>query len=425
MPRPSILKRFVDVEEDELAVLLTAFAYHFLLFAAYYIMRPIRDQLGVEGGASKLAWLFPVTMAVMALANPAFSWLVGRFPRRTLLPWLYRFFVANVLAFYLALMGPWKPLAAKAYFVWVSVFNLFAVSVFWALMADLWSSRQAKRLFGFLGAGGTAGGMLGSSLTAVLAERVGSVNLLLVAALFLELAVRCIQRLDRISPVKDAEEAREAAHRPAGGALEGVRQVLASPYLLGICLYVFLYTFTSSFLYFARAQIVVRAIADSDARGAFFAKMDLLMNLATLGVQLALTGRLLAALGIRFGLMLTPLVTAAGFAVLGSCPVLWAYAVFMVCRQSANYAVARPSREMLYTVVSRQEKYKAKAFVDTFVYRGGDTLAAAAFGWMTGLGLGVSGMSFVAVPFGVLWALVGYLLGRRQQVLAGEAPPLA
>ena len=423
-PSRSILQRFVAVRPDELGSMLWSCGYFFCLLASYYILRPIRDEAGVAGGIRNLPWLFTGTMIAMLLVNPPFAALVARLPRARFVPIAYRFFALNLVVFfllYLLLPEGSRVWVGRAFYLWTSVFNLFVVSVFWGFMADTFDSEQAKRLFGFIGVGGTLGGIVGSAVTATLVKATGTAALLLISAALLELAVFCSRRLAG----RFSGQARTATNVPVeqiigGGAWAGVGQVLRSPYLLGICLYMLLYTIGSTFLYFQQAAIVSQAAHAGNARTALFARIDLMVNVLTVVVQAFLTGRIIAALGVAATLTIVPAISILGFLSLGFIPSVLIVVAFQVLRRAGNFAVARPTREVLYTVVSREEKYKAKAFIDTFIYRLGDQVGAWANPLLAALGLSMTGIALVAAPVSGLWLAVGWWLGRRQSALAKE-----
>jgi AAA family ATP:ADP antiporter len=411
-----------------------ACAVFFLVLSSYYVLRPIRDEAGVAGGVQNLAWLFSATLAAMLGVHPLFGALVARLPRRRFVPLAYRFFVANLAVFFL-LWRAAEPAQAvwigRVFFVWTSVYNLFVVSVFWSLVADLFRPSQAQRLFGLVAVGGTLGAVLGAGLTAALAPRLGAAGLLLVAALLLELAARAARALDGQEPAlaaaAGAEEPAPAAP-PAevigGGVLEGIRDVGRSPYLLGIAALMLLFTITSTFLYFQQADIVGRAVADRAARTRLFAHVDLAVNVLTLLTQLFLTGRVIRWLGLALALAVLPLLTLAGAALLAAAPLLAVLVGFQVLRRAANFAVQRPAREVLYTVLPRSEKYKAKNFNDTFVYRLGDQLGAwsyTAIGW---LGAGLPALALTMVPLSAAWLGLALWLGARYRRLRAVSGPL-
>jgi len=421
------LKRIVAVEESEVAPMLWAALYFFLLLAAYFVIRPIRDEMGVAGGVRNLPWLFLGTLLGMLLIHPLFTALVSSVPRRLFIPLSYTFFVANLIAFWLIFQtlsegaGIW---AGRVFFVWASVFNLFVVSIFWSLMADLFRPAQAKRLFGFVSIGGTVGAVAGSSITAFLAARVGPTNLLLISAAILGLAMFAANRLTSaisLSRIDDDPLRPPTAQieQPIGGKIfDGIRMVFTSSYLLGIVGYMLLYTITATLLYFQQAEIVAATFSDRVARTVFFARIDLVVNSLTAITQIFLTGRIVRRIGVALALATLPLVCVLGFAALGVAPTLIAIAVFQILRRWSNYAIARPCREMLYTVVPRSAKYKAKNFIDTFVYRVGDQVGAWSYAGLGALGLGAAAISLVAVPLAAIWMVIGLWLGRRQSEMA-------
>ncbi|MFQ6021927.1 MAG: NTP/NDP exchange transporter [Acidiferrobacterales bacterium] len=419
-----MLKRIVDVRDNEIRALWLSFAYFFCLLCGYYILRPLRDEMGIAGGIENLPWVFTGTFLAMLVVVPIFGVLAAKLPRAKLLPLVYYFFIFNLLVFFVLFQSSIAtPYVARAFFIWVSIFNLFVVSVFWSFMADLYSNEQARRLFGFIAAGGSAGAIVGPALTAGLAVPMGPFNLLLISALFLALAVVCIHQLGRWARQREASVASPAssvhnAEMPiGGGVLTGVKLVFRSPYLLGICLFIWLYTTLSTFLYFEQAHLVAAAFAESAQRTTLFAFMDLTVNTLTVLGQLFLTGRVVARFGLPVTLALIPAVVLLGFTVLGLFPVLVVLVVLQVLRRAGNFAIARPAREMLFTVVGREQKYKSKNFIDTVVYRGGDAVSGWAFAGLAGLGLGLSAIAFVAVPLATAWLFTGLSLGNKQEVL--------
>ncbi len=415
-----------------MTALLWSFSYFFALLCAYYIVRPMRDEMGILGGVENLQWLFTGTLIAMGAAVPLFGWVSSRFPRRRFLPYVYGFFILVMLLFYL-LMDEQRasPAVARAFFIWASVFNLFVVSVFWSFMADIYSNRQARRLFGFIAAGGTVGALAGPALTTLLVQPLGARNLLLVSALLLSWAIICIARLSAWSEAHPADDrtaddgtTTAAADDPLlGGSIwAGITLVVRSPYLLGICLLMLLFTTLATFLYLMQAQIVRDAFGDSAQRTAVFAAIDLAVNGLTLMLQLFLTSRLIKWFGLAVVLSLVPLLLAAGFALLGLAPVLLVLLLVQIIRRAGNYAIMRPAREMLYVVLTREEKYKAKNLIDTVVYRSGDALSAWVYAGMRSLGMSLTGVALVAVPLALLWAWIAFGLGRQQVKLAAARP---
>jgi AAA family ATP:ADP antiporter len=409
-----LLERAVDVRPGEVAALLLSFAYFFCLLSSYYVLRPLREEMGIASGVQHLQWLFSGTFAVMLAAVPVFGWVVARLPRRRFVPLVYRFFALAILIFFaLFALAPDALAVARAFYIWVSLFNLFVVSVFWSVMADLYSNEQGRRLFGFVAAGGSAGALLGPSLTASLAVPLGPVNLLLVAVVLLELATQCARALFRQAPRAGTQTASSEA-AIGGSVLAGFTAVLRSRYLAGICLYILLYTATSTFLYFEQANIVAEAFADPAERTRLFALIDLAVGVLTLLTQIFATGRVIRALGVGFALATTPALTAAGFLALAAAPTLALVVAFQALRRAANFAVAQPAREVLFTVIGREARYKSKNFIDTAVYRGGDALSGWSFAGLRGLGLDLASIALVAVPLALLWLAAGLYLGRRE-----------
>jgi AAA family ATP:ADP antiporter len=406
--------RLVRAQPHELAALAWSFLYFFLLLAAYYVLRPVRDELAVQAGTERLAGLFTATFAAMLALVRVYGWLCARLPRARLLPVVYAFFALNLAGFWLALRAGASPGLAAAFFVWVSVFNLFAVSVFWSFMADLFDRAQAARLFAAIAAGGSCGAIAGPALTAQLAPRLGPANLLLVSALLLVLAAGCILRLAAWARRHPRAGEPRAAEPIGGSILAGARAALVSPYLLGISAYLLCYTALSTSLYFHQVEIVGAAIADPAERTRLFAVVDLAVNSLTLVVQLGIAARLAAALGTGWMLALMPLVSLAGFALLGALPTLAVLIAFGVTRRVGEFAISKPVREALYTVVSREDRYKAKSFIDTVVYRGGDAFSGWVVTALRAAGLGVAGIAFAALPVAAAWTAIAFWLGREQ-----------
>ncbi|HTV02712.1 MAG TPA: hypothetical protein VMF13_19330, partial [Luteitalea sp.] len=317
--------------------------------------------------------------------------------------------------------------AGGVFFVWTSVFNLFVVSVFWAFMVDVFSREQGKRLFGFIAAGATVGSILGSSVPALLAERVGATPLLLVSVVLLEVAVFMMKRLSDIATALKTTTGAAREDAPVGGGvLAGFQRTLASPYLLNVSLYMLLYTFTSTVLYFQQVDIASTYFQSRGARTAFFAQVDLAVNTLTLITQLFLTTRIIGALGVALTLCILPLFSLLGFGWLGIAPTIAAIVALQVTRRATNFAIARPTREVLYTVLSREDKYKAKSFIDTAVYRLGDQVGAWSYSGLTTIGLALSGVAlYVAVPISAIWLANAYWLGRRQEQLARDGGMVA
>lgn len=411
------LDRLLKLQPAERPAVLWAFAYFFCLLCAYYILRPVRDAMGIAAGVENLQWLFSATFIAMLLAVPLYGWATRHFSRHRLLPIVYGFFVLNLLIFYFLFLSQWAPAwTARAFFVWLSVFNLFVVSVFWSFMADLFRQQQAKRLFGLIAAGGSAGAIAGPGITALLSVSIGTANLLLISAALLVVAIVCIRQLIRWAdhaPGKPPGQDHVQDSALGGGILAGFKLLIRSRYLLGIGLYILIYTSLATFLYFEQAHIVKAAIDSTAERTRLFAGIDLLVNVLTVLTQLFITGRLVNRFGLSITLALIPLLMAIGFIALGASPTLMVLVVFQIIRRAGNYAIAKPAREMLFTVLSREEKYKAKNVIDTVVYRGGDAISGWLFAGLMAIGTGLTGIAFIGAVLALFWAANGWWLGKQ------------
>ena len=414
---PRLLDRLVSIRAGEGWLVFWAFLYLFAVFTAYYVIRPIRDEAGVAGGVSNLSWLFTGTLIAMLAVNTPFGALVSRLPRSRFIGITYRFFILNLLVFialFRGATGDANIWIGRAFFIWAAVFNLFVVSVFWAFMADVFSTEQGKRLFGFIAAAATLGGIAGASVTASTAKTLGVPTLLLGAAALLELGVFASRRLGALTAAfSQVGGPSDDAQIIGGNAWAGLTHVMKSPYLLGIAGYMLLYTILSTFLYFQQAEIVDHTFASRADRTVFFARVDLYVNLLTLFGQGFLTGKVLQRAGVALTLTFVPAITAVGFLCLGIAPTVAIVIGFTVLRRAGNFAFARPTREVLFTSLSREDKYKAKNFIDTVVYRFGDQVGAWSSSFITAAGLGAGAVAWAAVPLSVLWMANAWWVGRR------------
>jgi AAA family ATP:ADP antiporter len=429
-PDRGALARLIDIRPGEGPALAWSWAYIFSILAAYYVLRPIRDQMGIAGGIENLPWLFTATLVGMLTLNLPFAWLVKRMPRARFVPLTYRFFALNILGFAAALyLAPpeWDVWIGRVFYVWLSIFNLFVVSIFWATIVDVFTNEQGRRLFGFIAAGATLGAIAGSATTAGLAQNVPTWGLMLCAVVLLEAAVFSMRGLARLArqlheiPGSGSEGQTSRGDEAIGGNIwSGITRTLASPYLLNISLFLLLFSITSTFLYFEQAGIAKRSFPDKQTQTAFFASVDLAVNVLTLGVQLFLTGRIVRRLGVGATLAILPAFSILGFAALAYAPTIAVIVAFQVLRRAGNFAIARPIREVLFTVVPREDRYKAKSFIDTVVYRLGDQAGAWSFTGIGALGLGAAGVSGVAVPLSMLWFVNSLWLGRAQERRRGS-----
>jgi AAA family ATP:ADP antiporter len=403
----------------ERAAALWSFSYFFTLLAGYYVLRPLRDQMGIAGGVKALPWLFTATFVALLVAQPLYGALVARLPRTRFIPIVYHFFALNLAVFWLLLtLGISTTLVARVFFVWVSVFNLFAVAVFWSFMADLFTSEQGKRLFGFIGAGGTAGALLGPVITIGLSVPLGAANLLVVAIVFLELAVLCAHRLERAAASHPASLVRE--RRLGGSAFAALPALFRSPYLLGVGAWVSLLSFGATILYFEQANIVSATVHGAGAQTRIFASIDLAVGLLTLATQVFATGRVLERFGVGAAAAALPAVYVAGFAVLAVVPTLAVVLVFQVVQRWMNFAIANPARQVFFTVVGREDKYKAKNLIDVVIYRGSDALYGWVFDSLQVFGLKLAGIALWSLPVVAGWLVLSVALGRTQARRAAQ-----
>jgi ATP:ADP antiporter, AAA family len=431
--------KFIDIRREEWPAFMWAFFYFFFLLCAYYVLRPVRDEMGIQGGIKNLPWLFTGTFVGMLIVTPLFGWISSRWPRRTFLPLVYLFFVANLVFFYVAMKSEAldRTVVAASFFIWLSVFNYFVVSVFWSFMTDVFNGERAKRLFGGIAAGGSLGAMSGPAITAALVKQVGIPNLMLISAVLLGGAVVCIVGLGRWAR-KAAEDAKlSATEREAelakevamgGGILDGLKLAVGSPYLLTLCGYVLLLQILGTFFYLEQVRAMAENIPSSADRTQLFAQLDLSVNVITLIVQVFITSTLLRRAGIVFCLTILPALAVLSLGATAIMPTLAVISVCTVIRRSLEFAIAKPAREILYTVVTREERYKAKNVIDTVFTRGGDLMATWTHAGVRGLGLATSQMAIAAIPLSLLMMGTGIYLGRaqrgREQTLTQTAKPV-
>lgn len=413
---PSLLQTFTNIKRQELLPTLVAGLFFFCILSALMVVRPAREALGMQRGIEAIRWLFMATLVITLLVNPIFSLLVSRFRRMVFITATYSFFALGLLCFYALLtLAPAHvgAVSGQVFYVWFSVFNLFATMLFWALMSDRFSKEQSQRLFAAISLGGTLGAMFGPWLASMLAKPFGTPLLLVIAAGFLMCAVASAWWLSHLhsenQPTQDVEET-----LIGGSAWEGFSAVVRSPYLLGIAAYVLILAIVATLLYFTRLQMVAALSLDTDTRTAAFARIDLYTQMATFVLQAFLASHLIKRFGIALTLALLPITVALGFiglAVLGS---LAALIAFEASFRAVQRGIMRPARETLFTTVPRAERYKAKAFIDTFVYRSGDALGSQTEGLLGRLGMGLAGLAWFAVPLAIVWMSLGLWLGYHQ-----------
>jgi len=425
--REFLFGRVLGIEKHEHVAVAWSFAYFFCVLSSYYMLRPIRETMAVGSGPTTIPWLFTGTFTVMMIATPIFGWVASRYPRRTFLPWVYIFFISNILIFW-ALF--WRFISdgqdhvwlGRAFFVWLSIFNLFVVSVFWSFMADIYTREQGRRLFGVIAAGGSVGALLGSTATSLIVEDIGFQNIFPISAIVLFCAVLCISKLRSWVAQEHKTEITETVESatPLGGnAFSGMTHVFQSKYFSGIAISSVIASLLGTALYIFAAQLVEVQITDEDARTQFFSNMNVASSLFSLFGQMFLVKHVVGRFGIGVSLVLLPVVSIAGFVLLAVDPLLGVVAFLTVARRAIGFSFSKTSTDMLYSVVTPEEKYKTKNFIDTAVYRAGDVITA----WTINpaiIALGITGVSIVMLPFAVVWAVVSLWLGRDYRRQARE-----
>jgi ATP:ADP antiporter, AAA family len=431
----NLFAKIVDVKPEEVRALWLGFLFHFLILTGYYIVRPVRDSIAASNRLETLPWMFTATLITMLIANVLFAAVVARTSRRKFIPLAYGFFIFN-LALFFFLMRNSPPAQqvwiGRALYVWVSVFNLFNTAIFWAFMTDLFTVEQGKRLYGFIAVGGTLGAIFGAYITKHYIEHhvqdVEQANLLVVSAIMFAIAGFLVRFFPR--GFTDKNTTVQAKEEPIGGSVwSGITHIARSPYLLGLAASMIIYTMTSTVAYFQQSDLARQALKSTAARTVFLANLAIWINSITLVVQVFLTGRLLKWFGVGFTLVAMPFLSMIGFSAMGIAPSLALLGIFQVVRQSAAYALMRPSREILFTVLRREDKYKVKSVTDTLGYRTGDQLGAWSYSGLHALGLSLASISFVAVPVVAGWCGLSLWLARKQRALAdaqqrrGATPP--
>jgi AAA family ATP:ADP antiporter len=425
-PAARILQRLAKIEPQERPAVAAAFALFFCVLCGYFMLRPVRETIGTVLGEKEVEDLFVATWLGSIAVIPIYGLACSYLPRAVVLGAVYALFGGSLLVLAGEMNAdPGNLAAARFFYVWISIFNLFVVSVFWTLMVDRTTSEQAKRLFGVIAAGGTIGGLIAPVLTDFLVGRVGRTGVLIVSASLFAVAIVCqmiLLRLWRRGPQGTSVDS-PGKERPIGGnPFAGVTQVLRSPYLLGFCLFVFLLASVTTFLYFDQLRLVKEAFPNEDDRTQVFARLDFVVQALTLVTQLFFTGRIASRLGVAVLLISVPLAMLGGFLTLALVSNFWVLAVVMIIRRSGEYALTRPGREILFTSVDTETKYKAKNFIDVVVYRGGDAISSQVRGGLKASDMSTAALALVGAGLALLWAVVGWWLARRHEARPAAEP---
>ncbi len=417
--KPNLLKFLFGLERHEYAAVGWSYLYFFCVLSSYYVLRPIRDEMAVYSGSDTIPWLFTATFFVTLITAPTFGWVASRYPRRKFLPWVYLFFTSNILIFWVVFStaideGQNYIWLARTFFVWVSVFNLFVVSVFWSFMADIYTREQGRRLFGLISAGGSIGALLGGIVTSYLVTDIGRQNLFPFAAGLLIAAIFCIRRLRRWVSTQNESKGAAKKSKPLGGSpFAGITHMMSSPYFIAIGFSSIVASLLGTALYMFTADLLGQSGLDPDERTQFFSNINIATSAIAFVCQLFVVRHVVGRLGIGVSLALLPIVSIVGFAVLAMDPTLVALAILTIARRGLGFGVMKPSTDMLYSAVTPEEKYKTKNFIDTAIYRSGDLIGTwSVRGLMSGLGMGLSAVLWVMVPFAAIWSAVAIWLGR-------------
>jgi AAA family ATP:ADP antiporter len=409
------LQTALNIEDHEVKAALSSFLFIVILMSAYYILRPVRDAMASDWTDAEVSWLWTLNFFISTAVVAVYGIAVSRFRFQLLVPAMYGIFALTFVVFYvLASTSSDRTLIDKSFYVWVSVFSLFHISVFWSFMSDLFNKEQAGRLFSVIAAGASVGGLIGPAIPSFFSESLGTDNLMLIASVMLLVPIPIIFYLQalRSSNLGNEDLGLKKPNAPIGGnPFAGFKMFLSNPYLLAIGLFIFLYTGISSFVYFELKNLMNEL--SRVERTAVWAQMDLAVNVLSIATGLFATGRLVSKFGMPVTIALVPLVICIGLLALAVSPFLAGVVILQVVRRAGNYAVTRPAREMLFTRVDRETRFKAKSVIDIVAYRGGDMLMAWLFTGLTqGLGLGLAAVAMVGAGIAALWSMVGIYLGR-------------
>ena len=418
------IRTATKIEPHELQATLLSFAFVFVLMSAYFILRPVRDSLSSDWTDEQLSWLWTSTFFVSLIAVSLYGAVISRVRFRIIVPSVYAFFAATFIAFYVAgsTLGE-NDYVNRAYYVWLSVFSPYHLSVFWTFMSGLYDKEQAKRLFSIIAMGASTGAIVGPAIPAFFADDVGNLNLLLIAAVLLMVPIPIIRRLERlrISDLgnEDVHADLSQDQKLGKNPFSGFKTFVSSPYLLAIGLFILLYVVMNTFIYFELRKML--GDFDREARTQIWASIDLAVNSLALLTALFATGRLATRFGMASTLALIPALMVGGWIVVALSPVLAVLIGLQVTRRAGNYAITRPGREMLFTAVDTETRFKAKPVIDIVVYRGGDVVTAWFYTALTAtLGFGLAGIAATAAIIAAAWAGAGIFLGRKYDRVEDE-----
>jgi len=411
----NFLKTASKVKNQEVKAVIFSFLFVVVLMSAYYILRPVRDAMASDWTDAEVSWLWTLNFFISTAIVALYGVIVSKFRFRLLVPTMYGIFAISFIIFYtLGFAFEDRTLIDKSFYVWVSVFSLFHISVFWTFMSELFSKEQSGRLFGIIAVGASVGGLIGPSITAFFSVSLGANNLMLIASMMLLIPIPIIFYLQSLkskelnNEVLDIPDSNQSI---GGNPLAGFKMFFSNPYLLSIGLFIFLYTGISSFVYFELKNLL--SDFSRSERSVIWAQMDLAVNILAISTGLFATGRIVTKFGMPATIAMVPIMICIGLLVLAISPLLGVVMVLQIIRRAGNYAVTRPAREMLFTLVNQETRFKAKPVIDIVAYRGGDMLTAWLFTGLTqGLGLGLASVAAVGAGIASLWALVGIYLGK-------------
>ena len=414
-PINKFLKTASRIEEREIKAVIFSFLFVVVLMSAYYILRPVRDAMASDWTDAEVSWLWTINFFISTAIVALYGLMVSKFRFRLLVPVMYGIFAGSFVIFYfLASISDDRTIIDKAFYVWVSVFSLFHISVFWSFMSELFSKEQSGRLFGIIAVGASVGGLIGPSITAFFSVSLGTDNLMLIASMMLLIPIPIIFYLQtlKVTDLNNEELDLTTPNQSIGGSpFAGFKMFFSNPYLLLIGLFIFLYTGISSFVYFELKNLL--SDLSRSERSVIWAQMDLAVNILAISAGLFATSRIVTRFGMPLTIALVPVMICIGLLVLAISPFLGVVVMLQIIRRAGNYAVTRPAREMLFTLVDQETRFKAKPVIDIVAYRGGDMLMAWLFTGLTqGLGLGLAAVAAFGAGMAALWSLVGIYLGR-------------